>query len=199
MLAPAPISAKVSRSRKDPVAAAIAAAATVGVRWRWRGAELIWDGLDRLPDPDRALLEKMRPEIEDRLRDPTEADPEWPLSALEIEAELITDPARAAEVIAGLPQVCGLDTETMARPEHGVTPTWLVTTKSGGLAVRQLRPRDKTALDPRRACIRLIQVYAPSRKTAFVFEWAVLVNHNLVSQLLARSSWYTTRSLISRC
>jgi DNA polymerase I len=180
----APITAKVGRARKDRIGTAIAVAA--GVRWRWCGVELVWDGFERLAQPDQVFLEGLRPEIEQRLADPAEADPEWVLDALEIEAELITDPVRAAEVIAGLPRVVGVDTETAARPEHAPTPTWLAVTKTGRRAAHQPKPKDKTALDPRRACPRLLQVYDPRRKTTFVFEWRMLVDHGLVQQLLAR-------------
>jgi hypothetical protein len=98
-VAPTPIAAKAARARKHKVAAAIVAAAAAGVRWHWRGTELVWHGLEQLPPPDQALLEELRPEIEQRLADPAEAAPEAILEQLDIELEYVVDSARAAEVM----------------------------------------------------------------------------------------------------
>jgi DNA polymerase I len=180
------IADQVRRARRDQVATAISAATAAGVRWYWRGAELVWHGLDQLPQPDHELLEQLRPEVEQRLADPAEADPEWILDALDITAELVVDPARAAEVIVELPPVVGLDCETAPLPEHAPKQSWLAVTRSGRRCVRQPRPKDKTALDPRRARPRLLQVYDPRRRTSFLFEWQMLVEQGLVQQVLPR-------------
>jgi hypothetical protein len=74
MLAPVPIAVKVARVRTDRVAAAIAAAAEHGVRWRQCGSQLIWDGLEQLSAQDRALLEELQSEVEERLHDPADTD-----------------------------------------------------------------------------------------------------------------------------
>jgi DNA polymerase I len=180
------IAAKVARARTRKLEAAIVTAASAGVRWRWCGQELIWDGLDRLPQDDQAVLEELRPRIQQHLANPAEADPEWVLETLDIECEYVTDPVRAAAVIAELPPVVGLDTETVPLPEHTPPPTWLAVTMAGHRALRRPRPKDKTALDPRRARPRLIQVYDPRRRTSFVLEFQMLVDQGLVPQLLAR-------------
>jgi hypothetical protein len=81
--------------------------------------------------------------------------------------------------------VIGLDTETAPLPEHTPPPTWLAVTRTGRRAIDQPRPKDKTAFDPRRAGIRLVQVYDPKRRTSFVIEWQAL-DPELLRQLMGR-------------
>jgi DNA polymerase-1 len=177
------VAAKVARARNDPVATAIVAAAEAGVRWRWCGPELIEDGVERLAPADQELIRRLRPEIEERLRDPAEADPEAILERLGIEVEHVVDPARAEEIIAGLPDQVGADTETVARPQYAPEPSWLVTTMDGRRAVHQPKPRSKVGLDPLRSRPRL---HSPKRRVSYVFEFEMLVGAGLIGRLLDR-------------
>jgi DNA polymerase I-like protein with 3'-5' exonuclease and polymerase domains len=172
------------------VSSVIASAARQGVRFRFCGDELEVDGLGAL---DRTRLEQLLPEIADHLRDPEiPGDPEALLDALDIQIELIEDMTRAAAVIAELPAEVGLDLETMARGP--LEQPWLVLTKTGSRAARQPTAGD-APLDPFRGAPRLISVYDPGRRTAFVFDVAKLggcpagllerrvVGHNLLFDL----------------
>ena len=168
-----PISTSALRAKKDAVGAAIGAMGARGCRFRWRGEVLEIDGLDGLHPLDRVVVERMRPEIAARLAEPGAADPEELLEQLDVEIELVDDPERAREVIAGLPPTVAVDLETTARPEFATEPPWLAVTKDGRRAVRQPKP-DKTGLDPLRAQPRLVQVFDAGRSTVFIFDITAL-------------------------
>jgi DNA polymerase-1 len=162
------LAGRIERARKDKVATAIAAAAELGIRFQWRGAELRITGVGRLSPRDRLMLEQHFEEIEQRLGDGH--DDTSILERLEVDAELIRDAARAREVIAELPDSCGLDCETEPLPAFALPRPSLVITKKGALAIHQPEHKDPAGLDPHRAGPRLIQVYDPALEVVFLFD-----------------------------
>ena len=89
---PAPARTR-SRPRSPPPPRPACAGAGAAPSWSWPASS----GCRRRT---RRSSQQLRPEIEQRLADPAEADPERVLERLDIEVELVTDPVRAAEVIA---------------------------------------------------------------------------------------------------
>jgi DNA polymerase I len=160
---------RVRRARKDVVATAIAAAAELGLKFRWRGADLVISGTSKLSDRDRGVLEFNLPQILERLGNGSLSDASI-LTDLGVRAELITTEDRAREVVASLPDSCGLDVETEPLPEHALPRPPLVITRKGGLAVYQPDHRDPAGLDPHRARPRLIQVFDPDLECVFLFD-----------------------------
>ena len=106
--------------------------------------------------------------IRERL-DPPAAPPDELLAALEMRVEIVTNEARAREILAELAAkaaadpdvVFGLDTETTPRdpdPRAG----WLKLTKRRQVAAHQPdRDPTKAGLDPMRARVRLVQLFDP--------------------------------------
>ena len=104
-----------------------------------------------------------------RLREPG-GDGAALLDQLEVWIEMVTTREDAVRIIAELPASCGLDVETAPKPEYRVHRPWLVITKKGERAKHQHQIKDKTALDPHKARIRLIQVYSPEHEAVFLFD-----------------------------
>ena len=114
------------------------------MRFRISGADLVVDGTRRLAPGDLTLLRARIGAIRERLAPSPPGD-----DLLEEQGaglELITDEARAHEVIAALPRTVGFDIETEPLPEHAPSPAWLAVTKDGRLAKRQPAPEGKTVL-----------------------------------------------------
>jgi DNA polymerase-1 len=185
MLAPAPttpISARYLRARTRKLEAAVAAMADAGVVARWAGAEFELLGLERLAGPDRALLERLRPEIEAHLAEPGDDNPEALLELLDIEVEVVDDREQARAVIAELPRTVALDIET--EPRIPLSPPALRLTRSGRRYLSQ-PPADTTgaSLCPFRGQPRLIQVFDPGSSVVFVFDMHSLVYADLAGLL----------------
>ena len=147
------------RARKDPIARLLAAATAAGVRFRISGATLQVAGADALHPDDRALAPAVPP-----------GHPPAPRAAgarastcsrlLDVDVEVITDAARAREVIAALgPGALGFDIETMPIAANGAGRPWIRITKDGRRAVHQPADKDNAGLDPFRARPRLAQIY----------------------------------------
>jgi DNA polymerase-1 len=164
-----PLCASYLRSRARKVEAVCAAMTEVGVVARWVGGEFELAGLDRLTGPDRALLERLRPEIQAHLAEPGPADPEELLEQLDVEIEVVDDPGKAREVIAALPDTVAVDIET--EPRIPLPPPALRLTKNGRRYLSQ-PPADTTgaSLCPFRGKPRLIQVFDPGSSVVFVFD-----------------------------
>jgi hypothetical protein len=155
----APIAAKFARARKDPIGTLIAGMVEAGLRFRWSGATLEIDGLQRLSDRDRALFQLHEDAVLPRLREPG-GDGAALLDQLEVWLEMVRTREDAERVINELPKGCGLDVESAGRPEYQADRPWLAITKKGERAKHQPKIKDKTALDPHKARVRLIQVTA---------------------------------------
>jgi DNA polymerase I len=178
------------RARADPDGVLLAGAVEAGVRFRWAGADLVVDRLERLPAPSQVLLAQRLGAITERLtpHSPDAGANGTPLEQLGIEAiEVITDGARAREVCRALPAEVGLDIETEARPGYAVAWPWLAITKKGLLAKYQPKPRDDTALNPRKARPRLVQVY-DGAGTVYVFDLHHVSLEDL-AELWSRRLW----------
>lgn len=92
--------------------------------------------------------------------------------------------AAVADVLAGDPEVLAVDTETAVLEEHR-GPIRIAVTKDG--RVSKIQPKDGTAgyaLDPRRARVRLLQVYAGGDKVYLFDMWTVA--WSTVAPLFAR-------------
>jgi hypothetical protein len=162
----APIATKFARARKDPIGTLIAAMCAAGIRFRWSGARLEVHGLERLSDRDAVLFWSHEQPILARLRGPG-GDGAALLDQLEVWTEVVRTREDAARVIAELPASCGLDVETCPRPEYRIERPWLAITKKGELAKHQPKIKDKTALDPHKARVRLLQIYSPEHEAGF--------------------------------
>jgi DNA polymerase-1 len=162
------IATRVRRARKDKVAAAIAAAVDLGIKFTWHGADLVISGTSRLNDRDRAILQLNVLQIVERLG--IGSDDAAILEELGVEAELVTDPELARQVIAELPESCGIDCETEPLPEHALPRPPLVITKKGALAAHQPEHKDPAGLDPHRGRVRLLQLYSPEAEKVWLID-----------------------------
>ena len=128
------------------------------------GSRVLIDGPPALADALRAYAEELAQHAVPSVR-ADEADLVRSLLAdAGVTVAYITSPGAArqavAEIIAGCPDVVGLDFETEILPAF-CQPIPIKFTKTGNLAVRQ--PRDGgagTALDPYRSKVRLVQAWA---------------------------------------
>jgi DNA polymerase-1 len=183
-----PLATRYERARKDRLGALLAGADEAGVRFRWAGADLRMDGLGRLPQADQVFLAQHLGEITARLMAPGDTEA-VPLADLGIEAiVLITDAEHARSTVRALPPQIGLDIETEAANGHAIQWPWLAVTQKGLRAVHQPQLKDKTALNPRRAQPRLVQVYDPALKSVFVIDLHH-VQLDALAELWTRRLW----------
>ena len=189
---PTPIATKVSRAQ-DQVAAAIAAATAAGVRWRWIGDALETAGLERLSQPDRALLERLAPEIAVRLRAPDLRRPRGAPRAARHRGR--ADRGHGARR-RGDRHLAG---RGRPRPrDHGARPARAALARDHQGRHARRAPADDLGdapLDPHRGQPRLISVYDPDRRITYLFDVVTLggcpagllerrvVGHNLLFDL----------------
>jgi DNA polymerase I len=160
----------MKRARKDPVGRLLSKAVECGVRVRLSGATLEVDGADRLHPDDQALLRTYIEDIRVRLEEP---EPEGAdlLELLGVEAELVVEAARAREILDNLGDgAIGLDLETCPIAPGNGAARWIKITKDGRRAVHQDHSRDRTGVDPFKACPRLLQLFVPGAGTAYLFD-----------------------------
>ena len=166
-----------------------------GVAARWAGAEFELVGLDRVAGPDRALLERLLPQIREHLAEPGADDPEALLELLDIEVEVVDDPDQARRVIAELPRVIALDIET--EPRDAPPPPALRITRSGRRYVDQpVADTSGAASDPFRGRPRLIQVYDRQREVVFIFDMHALTYADLAGLFDRRVLIHTMFELV---
>jgi DNA polymerase I len=182
------LDARYRRTRKDPVGVLLAGAYAAGVRFRWAGADLQIEGLSQLPLTDQILLARHLGEIAERLAEPGE-DGANTLVELGVERiEVIADRERARAVISALPPAVGLDIETEARDGYAVKHPWIAITKKGLRAKHPPKLTDRTALDPRKAQARLLQVYDATGRTVYFIDLRHVPLQDL-AELWQRQLW----------
>jgi len=175
----------------------VAEAVALGAKFHVRGAEIAVDGLQRLPV---ALAEALR-QRRDLLWAFIGAGRQDVLarrffSSLGVGLKVVTDPAHVPGALAELDAdarrtggVVSLDIETCARPEYATEPVYLTFNRDGALSATQPKDTDGTALDPHRARVALMQLYAGG---AEVF---VIHGEAAIAALLS-SAWLRRVSLI---
>ena len=104
-----------------------------------------------------------------RLREPG-GDGAALLDQLEVWIEMVATREDAVRIIAELPESCGLDVETAAkaRVPGRLGPGWPSPKRASAPSTSS--NKDKTALDPHKARVRLIQVYSPEHEAVFLFD-----------------------------
>ncbi len=163
------ISTRLARSRSDAVTTMIKAALTLGIEFVPAGADLELRNTEQLSEKDALLLRSNLAALRERLLADADTDAgEALLDQLEVELEEIVDADQARAVVAALPPAVAIDLETEARPEHRVRRPPLRITAQGRIGAHQPQLKDRIPLDPLRAQIRIISIYDPRARKAWL-------------------------------
>ena len=171
-------------------------AAALGARFRLSGADVEIDGLNDLPDPlqDALLPHAASGMLWSYFDGDTLDDPALDLAEhLGVEMVLVETRTGCREAIRTLlanikehGDIIGLDIETSPYAKHDRRP-WAKLTKDGSLAAKQPQTKDGAGLDPYRAAICTLQLYAGGTR-CFVLRGEALA-------MVLRSNWLWRQSV----
>jgi DNA polymerase-1 len=170
----------------------------LGVTFRLRGDTVAFTGLEIVP---AQLAERLRcnaGRIYRFLDGPKQDAPAIAFAKqLGIRISLITTPKAIPAALAQLNQdaakhdgVIAIDAETAALSEFAAPPPAIRINKGGVLAARQPENKDKTATDPHRASVRLVQLFAGGTHS-FLFH-----GEDVIAALLS-SAWIQQAHLVA--
>jgi hypothetical protein len=179
------------------ILALVREANALGVRFRFSGARLLikgWEHLSPVPQEAFHAHEQALRAFLGGGEDDVEAI-EF-LDKLGVTARLVTEREAVSATLEVLEAEAarhggfiGLDVETAPRPGQGQPRPYIRINKDGALAADQPKIKDRTALDPYQAEIRLLQLYAGGTE-CFLF-------HGLALAALLDSGWLRTQHLVA--
>jgi DNA polymerase-1 len=188
----------------DPVAtwqaigALVREAQALGVEFRLRGDGVVFSGLEAVPPDLAEQLQRQHGNIYRFLDGPKRDAPAIALAKkLGVRIRLITMVAGIPAVLAELERdasrddgVIAIDFETAPLPKFALPAPAVRLNKGGIYAAQQPENKDKTATDPHRASVRLVQLYGGGQ-FSFLFHGA-----DVIAALLG-SAWIQQAHLVA--